>query len=144
MSDLAEQILAAIGRVEDLALRTPPGPWHPNAEHDEVLAVDDIVVCDGFALSNRQLRATVDHIVMHDPRSVGRRCAADREIVALYVDAKRISTNGWRKANAGGRITDAEAQEVMQADNELDVLDTVLEILARGYRIQPTPGGDHA
>jgi hypothetical protein len=107
MSDLAEQILSAAQVMETVA----------------------------------QSKLDIRHLYaperVEELEGVLRRCAADREIVELYVDAKRISTNGWRKANAGGRITDAEAQEVMQADNELDVLDTVLEILARGYGIQP-------
>lgn len=135
MSDLAQQILAAIGRVEDLALRTPPGPWHPNAENDQVLAVDDIVVCEGFALSNRQLRATVDHIVMHEPRSVGRRCAADREIVALHM---RVSDGmGYHRDGSYGNFDAACSMCGMDDEYAVAWPCSTLHALARGYGIQP-------
>jgi hypothetical protein len=117
MSDLAEQILDAIDWLDQLA----------------AAAIDS----GGYSLTVVGVQGEAYYFNAMTPQDARRRCAADREIVALYVDTKRISTAGWRKANAGGRITDAEAQEVMQADNELDVLDTVLEILARGYGIQP-------
>jgi hypothetical protein len=67
MNDPITRLTAGIAEDEACALSTSPGPWHPNAEHDEVLAVDDITVCDGFALSGNQLRATVEYIVRHDP-----------------------------------------------------------------------------
>lgn len=82
--DWAEFALARIAEDEAAALRASPGPWSPNAEHDEVVAVDGITVADGFALSNRQLRATVNHIARHDPARVMADCAAKRAIVAEH------------------------------------------------------------
>jgi hypothetical protein len=84
MSDFISDVLAAIEAREQKARKAAPGPWRPNAEHDEVYAVDDIPVCEGFALSNNQLRATVDFIVDNDPSSVLRRCAVDRKLLRVH------------------------------------------------------------
>ena len=81
MDDLAVWLLEQIAEDEQGAMAASPGPWTPNAEHDEVTAGDGIAVCDGFALSNNQLRATVDHIARHDPVRVLAYCAATRRLV---------------------------------------------------------------
>ncbi|MFF2383745.1 DUF6221 family protein [Streptomyces sp. NPDC058108] len=70
MSEIADFLRARIAERRAVAEAASPGPWHPNAEHDEVVAVDGITVADGFALSGRQLRATVEHIAAHDPAAV--------------------------------------------------------------------------
>jgi hypothetical protein len=84
VADLDAWLLEQIAEDERLALAASPGPWKPNAERDEVLAVDDITVCDGFALGNRQLRATVDHIAEFDPFRVLAECNAKRQIIERY------------------------------------------------------------
>jgi hypothetical protein len=84
VDDLVTWLLAQVGRDEMEALAASPSPWRPNAEHDQVIAVDNIDVCDGFALSNNQLRATVDHIVAWDPTRVLAECAAKRRIIAIH------------------------------------------------------------
>jgi hypothetical protein len=84
MTDLAAWLLEQIAEDERAALAASPGPWRPNVEHDEVLAVDDETVCDGFALSNRQLRATVEHIAAWDPVRVLAGCDAKRRLVELH------------------------------------------------------------
>lgn len=81
MSDLVEFLKARLDEVEQSATAASPGPWHPNAEGDEIVAVDDVTVADGFALSGRQLRATVDHIVRHDPARVLREVEAKRQLL---------------------------------------------------------------
>jgi hypothetical protein len=81
---LASYLLARYDKIEQVALDASPGPWHENAESDEVVAVDGITVCDGFALGTRQLRATVAHIAMHDPAAVLRDVAAKRAIVTEH------------------------------------------------------------
>ena len=81
-------------RIEDdeqQALQASPGPWHLNAEHDEVIAVDDIEVCTAFALNNNQLRNTARHIALHDPARVLREVTAKRAIV----DAHPEGEDGW-------------------------------------------------
>lgn len=80
-----DELIAVIERGleadEQAARAASPGPWSPNAESDEVLSVDGITVCDGFALSGRQLRATVEHIVRHDPSRVLAEVEAKRRIL---------------------------------------------------------------
>jgi len=81
VDDLVTWLRAQLGDDERMALAASPGPWKPNAEHDEVLAVDDITVADGFALSGNQLRATVGHIARWDPARVLAEVEAKRRIV---------------------------------------------------------------
>lgn len=70
MSDIADFLRARYAERWALALAASPGPWHASEESDEVLAVDGITVAEGFALSGRQLRATVDHITTHNPAAI--------------------------------------------------------------------------
>ncbi|MGW9399379.1 DUF6221 family protein [Streptomyces sp. NPDC055642] len=78
---------AQLDEDERIARAASPGPWRANAEHDEVLAVDEITVAEGFALSGGQLRATVDHIAEHDPARVLREIDAKRKRLAALVEA---------------------------------------------------------
>jgi len=78
---ITEFITARLGEDEQQALSASPGPWHLNAEHDEVIAIDGIEVCTAHALSNNQLRNTARHIARHDPARVLREVAAKRKIV---------------------------------------------------------------
>jgi hypothetical protein len=97
--DPLSRLSAGLDRAQQLALAASPGPWHPNAEHDEVVAVDDITVCDGFALSGNQLRATVDHIVEVDPAWVLERYVpAIRKVIARHEEAERDSVLSDRDA----------------------------------------------
>lgn len=93
--DLVPRLLTHITEIEQLARQASPGPWKTSPEHDEVWAVDDIEVATGFALSNNQLRNTVDHIVLNaDPESVLRLCQAHRQIVELHVPEEPWSGAG--------------------------------------------------
>lgn len=76
MSEIADFLRARIAERRALAEAASPGPWHANAEHDEVVASDGVTVAGGFALSGRQLRSTVDHIVANDPSGVIADCDA--------------------------------------------------------------------
>lgn len=82
--DLVEFLTARLDEDEQTALAASPGPWRPGEEHDDVIAVDDITVAEGFALSGRQLRATVDHIACHDPARVLAEVDAKRRLVELH------------------------------------------------------------
>ncbi|WHM30162.1 DUF6221 family protein [Streptomyces sp. BPPL-273] len=84
MEDLVEFLRARLDEDEADAAAASPGPWHVDAEGDEVLAVDDITVADGFALSGRQLRATTAHIARHDPDRIMRQTAILRGRVDLW------------------------------------------------------------
>lgn len=81
MSEIADFLRARIAERRALAVAASPGPWHANEEHDEVVAVDGITVADGFALSGRQLRATVDHIAANDPEDVIAGCDAKLALI---------------------------------------------------------------
>jgi len=81
MSEIADFLRARIAERRALAEAASPGPWHANEEHDEVVAADGITVADGFALSGRQLRATVDHIAANDPADVIADCDAKLALV---------------------------------------------------------------
>jgi hypothetical protein len=80
-ADLVTWLRAALDDDQRAAESASPGPWHPNAESDEVWAVDDVPVAEGFALSGNQLRATVVHIVRWDPVRVLAEVAAKRAIL---------------------------------------------------------------
>lgn len=95
--------LSAIDRREATALAASPGPWMPNAEHDEVLAADEITAFEGFALSGYQLRATVDHAVLNDPTAVIRMCQAHRKIVDEFKEAQAYYTANPREP--AGEVT---------------------------------------
>lgn len=81
MSEIADFLRARYQERRALAEAASPGPWHADADGYEVLAVDGVTVADGFALSDRQLRATVDHIAANDPADVLADCDAKLELV---------------------------------------------------------------
>lgn len=96
MSEIADFLRARIAERRALAEAASPGPWHANKEHDEVVAADGITVADGFALSGRQLRATVDHIAANDPEAVIADCDAKLALVELAA-----KTRAWTDGSAG-------------------------------------------
>ncbi|MDX5563734.1 DUF6221 family protein [Streptomyces sp. ID05-04B] len=81
MTQIADFLRAWYTERRALAEAASPGPWHANPEHDEVVAADGITVAEGFALSGRQLRATVDHIAANDPTVVIADCDAKLWII---------------------------------------------------------------
>lgn len=80
--DLVQFLRARLDEDVEVAANASPGPWHVNAESDEVLAADDITVAEGFALSGRQLRATTAHVARHDPARVLAEVEAKRRMIA--------------------------------------------------------------
>ncbi|GAA5033093.1 DUF6221 family protein [Streptomyces siamensis] len=117
--DLARWLGEQLDEDERIALAASPGPWSANAEHDEVVAVDGIPVAEGFALSGRQLRATVDHIAAHDPARVLREIEAKRRILYLAVQLPKVTAS-----------TDL-------FDNNRDAWAEVLKQLALSYTDRP-------
>lgn len=91
MSEIADFLRARYAERRAIAEAASPGPWHANDEADEVVAVDGLTVAEGFALSGRQLRATVDHIAANDPTDViadlDARLALVDDLVAAQHDA---------------------------------------------------------
>ncbi|GHJ34254.1 hypothetical protein TPA0910_86870 [Streptomyces hygroscopicus subsp. sporocinereus] len=126
MTAQGEDILAwtehAITAREEAANAAPRSPWSVLVDDDALIAPDGIPVVEAFALSGQQTRAILNHVALHDPASVLRRCAADRKILHLH----------------GGRGHSCSA---IDADGDLDeharfydheVCDTV-RALAEGY-----------
>lgn len=127
MSDIADFLRARYAEQRELALAASPGPWQANGEHDEVIAVDGITVAEGFALSGRQLRATVDHIAVHNPAAV----LAD-------LDAKLFLIEGCEHALAA-----AEADPTTEAaKNSTEVIDRLLRYFAAPFAGHPDHKGE--
>jgi hypothetical protein len=103
VDDLVQWLGEQFDEDERIAQAASPGPWGVNAEHDEVVAADDITVAEGFALSGRQLRATVDHIAAHDPARVLREVEAQRLLLARAVET-RVWAIGESGAVAGPAV----------------------------------------
>jgi hypothetical protein len=119
---LVEWLTAILDEDERVARAASPGPWRTNAEQDEVLAVDDITVCDGFALSNNQVRNTVRHIALHDPAAVLADIAAKRAIIARVADDAALAEQPLRAQ----RASDMEWYLISMARD-------TLRLLASGY-----------
>lgn len=98
MSEIADFLRARYQERRELALAASPGPWHASEEHDEVVSEDGITVADGFALSSRQLRATVDHIAAHDPKDV----IADLDAKVAIVNRHSACGSGSGYCDDGG------------------------------------------
>lgn len=107
MSDIADFLRARYAEQRELALVASPGPWQPDDEHDEVIAVDGITVAEGFALSGRQLRATVDHIAAHNPAAVLDDLDAKLAIVDL-MDRTLEAAEGDTEVDHYGGLSAAE------------------------------------
>lgn len=98
MSELEAFVKARLDEDEAAALLASPGPWHLNAEHDEVIAVDDIEVCTAFALSNNQLRNTARHIARYDPTQVLADIKFKRNLLELFAISNEEGfggSEGW-------------------------------------------------
>ncbi|MEU5156766.1 DUF6221 family protein [Glycomyces sp. NPDC021274] len=98
MTTLTEFLESRLREDEERALQASPSPWHLNAEHDEVIAVDDIEVCRAFALSSNQQRNTARFIAEHDPARVLREVTAKRAIVERE---SKVTLPEW-KPDCGG------------------------------------------
>jgi hypothetical protein len=136
-ADVVRRLIAVLDEIERLAGLASPGPWRPNAEHDEVLAGDDETVCDGFALSNNQLRNTVDHIVLNaDPESVLRLCRAHRDIIERYQKAAAKPDELMAQR--------AHGVDVLIATGAANALLDIVRDLARGLGVEETEGNQPA
>lgn len=124
MSDIADFLRARYAERRALAEAASPGPWHANDEHDEVLAADGITVAEGFALSGRQLRATVDHIATHHPVDVIADCDAKLWIV-----------------NAAEKLPELTGA-FDQFDNNRDAWARTLRLLAQQFASHPDHKGE--
>ena len=92
MANIVAFIRERLEEDKQRALAASPGPWHLNAEHDEVIAADDIEVCTAFALSNNQLRNTARFIAHHDPERILRDVEADLAVLFEHDEVECCST----------------------------------------------------
>ena len=84
MSDLADFLRARYAERRAIAEAASPWPWKINPEDPEqVLAVDDVVVADAFALSSNQTRNTATFIAANDPADI----LADLDAKLAIIDA---------------------------------------------------------
>lgn len=88
--DLHGWITQQIDKIESVARDATEGPWyadHPEPRHwgddpESALIVRGKILCILDNQYNGPLN--VDHIVLHDPTTVLRRCAADRKILEVH------------------------------------------------------------
>ena len=83
MPDLHTRLTELVTATEEAARACPPWPWTVN-DCEQVMAADDILVADAFALSTRQTEAVARFIAGNDPGAVLRRCVADRRILERH------------------------------------------------------------
>lgn len=107
MSEIADFLRARIAERRAIAEAASPGPWHANEEADEVVAADGITVADGFALSGRQLRATVQHIAANDPVDLIADCDAKLAVVNLMDETLKYA-KGDTEVDHYGTLGNAE------------------------------------
>ncbi|MEU0991948.1 DUF6221 family protein [Streptomyces sp. NPDC005953] len=135
---------ARLDEDRDEALAASPGPWTPDGDEYEVLAADGITVCDGFALSNRQLQATVRHIARHDPARALREVTAKRELLDEHLAAKHsVCEDSWYTCPAATEDRDGGvcSQDDMHGEpcecGRDDRLARTLQLLALPYADHP-------
>lgn len=139
MTDLVSRLLEAITAKEEKAQAAPPWPWRTNAEHDEVVASDGLTVCDGFALSNNQLRAAVDHVVDNDPSSVLHRCATDKVIA----ETTRMAQEHYREVLAETEGDPGSSARVADAWRQATTWEKAARLVAEGYGLSGHREGDN-
>ena len=133
MSEIADFLRARYAERRALAEAASPGPWRANAEHDEVIADDGITVAEGFALSGRQLRATVQHIAANDPEDVIADLDAKLALVDVHGSLHRCPA--YDRYGDGPRFVDPTPQQVTDCC-------TTLRILAQPFVGHPDHKGE--
>lgn len=102
MPDLHGWITQQIDKVEAAAREATDGPWfadHPEPRHwgddpESALIVRGKVLCILDNQHNGPLNA--DHIALHSPDNVLRRCTADRKLLAgLLAEKHTICEDSW-------------------------------------------------
>lgn len=149
MKDLVERLVAAIEAKEAKAQSAIPGPWRYNPAKewhsseelakprwlrlpgDEFVGAGPLEATIGVAATgpanHLQSMADAAFIADNDPADVLRRCAADREIVEI---AKyHIENLQQHRVNGAPILATDEATAVLMTK--------MLQVLARGYGIQP-------
>ncbi|MFD7705679.1 DUF6221 family protein [Streptomyces sp. NPDC059786] len=142
MSEIADFLRARYTERRAIAEAASPGPWRPNAEHDEVIAVDGITVAEGFALSGRQLRATVDHIAANDPADVIADCDSKLAIVDMH-PPEEIPEHSRRSWQTFTTQCASESWKVYSdAENRVEYPCRTLRLLAQPFVGHPDHKGE--
>lgn len=122
MDDLAGFLRARYSERRAVAEAASPWPWAVNPEDSEqVLASDDVLVADVFALSGNQTRNTATFIAVNDPGDV----LAD-------LDAKLAAVDHHERVQAHADVE--QRQEYLLAAGACR---TALRILARPFAGHP-------
>ncbi|MCX5537838.1 DUF6221 family protein [Streptomyces sp. NBC_00006] len=142
MSGIADFLRARIQERRALAEAASPGPWHADADGYEVLAVDGITVADGFALSDRQLRATVNHIAANDPADVIADCDAKLALVEMH-PPEEIPEHSRRPWSTFTVQCASESWKVYSdAENRVEYPCRTLRLLAQPFAGHPDHKGE--
>jgi hypothetical protein len=100
VTDIAEQLLAAIAEREKAAREAQPGPWHIGNAVDptEPCNIHTFPAARGVADNLGWLDA--EHIIWHDPTSILRLCQAHREIVETFQRIQSVYLQHWAMSTA--------------------------------------------
>lgn len=127
MSETAEFLRARYAERRALAEAAPPWPWKLNPDDpDQVLAADGILVAEVFALSGRQLRATVAFIEASDPADVIADLDAKLALIELADETLRY----------------AEGDSEVDHYGALDMAERTLCLLAQPFATHPDHEGE--
>ncbi|HTE56977.1 MAG TPA: DUF6221 family protein [Kofleriaceae bacterium] len=127
MTDLADFLRARYAERRALAEAAPPWPWKLNPDDpDQVLAADGVLVAEVFALSGRQLRATVAFVETNDPADVLADCDAKLAIINLADETLRY----------------AEGDSEVDHYGALDMAERALCLLAQPFAGHPDDKGE--
>lgn len=127
MTDLAQFLRARYAERRAIAEVASPWPWKVNpGDAEEVLAADDILVADVFALSGNQTRNTATFIAANDPAAV----LADLNVKLALVDL------------AERTLASAEGDSEVDHYGALSVAEDTLCLLARPFTGHPDHKGE--
>lgn len=139
MTDLADFLRARYAERRAIAEAASPWPWKINPDDpEEVLASDDILVADVFALSSNQTRNTATFIATNDPADVIADLDAKLAIIDAYLPPDADPHPGLPCINFKGQDP-ADYSEYDSCSRHLDAAprllrsDHVLRILARPF-----------
>jgi beta-xylosidase len=108
MTNLATFLRARLAEHRAIAEAASPWPWKINPDDpEEVLAHDDILVADVFALSGNQTRNTATFIAVNDPAAALADLDAKLAIVDLMDRTLRFA-EGDSEADHYGALDNAE------------------------------------
>ena len=134
MSDLHGWITQQVDRVEEVAKAATPGPWTAETHHHRrtnepvYYEVHPVAELEGNGDGGVTSEADAEHIALHNPAAVLRRCGADRKILA---DHTALGFDG--SIHCDGCGVDYESGPLVENVNDCPTL----LALAEGYGLTP-------